>query len=204
MYKKYSFLNRNFLGLLFGMIFLATTIGCSSLGFGVSGAPTLTGVFIDSPVAGITYKTPTLGGLTDAAGTFHYKAGEVVTFSIGGVVLGSAPGKPILTPLDIVAGAKDTADQRVTNISAFLQTLDQDGNPANGITISSKTASFVEKYGKGINFNKHIRAFSFDGAFRQVMTELNEVDAFGDIPRAVMSPKVAKKNLDAAISKLKK
>lgn len=204
MYKKFSFLNSNFFGLILGMIILATAIGCSGLGSGVSGAPALTGVFIDSPVAGITYKTPTLGGLTDAAGTFNYKAGEVVTFSIGSVVLGSAVGKPIMTPLDIVEGAKDTADQRVSNISAFLQTLDQDGNPANGITISSKTASFVDKYGKGINFNTNIRAFSFNPGFRQVMTELNEVDAFGDVPRAVVSAKVAKKNLDDAISKLKK
>ena len=204
MHKKSSLINRNFVGSIFGMILLAAAIGCSGLSSSLSSAPALTGVFIDGPVAGITYKTPSIEGITDAAGTFKYNAGEIVTFSIGSVVLGSAVGKPILTPLDIVADAKDTADQRVNNISAFLQTLDQDGNPENGITISSKASSFVDKYGSGINFNQNVRAFSFDPAFRQVMTELNEIDAFGEIPRAVMSPKVAKKNLDDAISKLKK
>ena len=109
-----------------------------------------------------------------------------------------------MTSLDIVDGAKDTSDQRVVNISVFLQTLDQDGNPENGITIGRKTASFVDQYGKEINFNQPIRAFSFDPGFRNVMNELNDIDAFGETPRAVMSPTVAKKNLDNAISKLKK
>lgn len=205
MHKKSSFFSRNFVWSILGMILLVAAIGCSGLGSSVSSTPgVLTGVFIDGPVAGITYKTPTVGGMTDATGTFKYKEGEEVTFSIGRVVLGSAAGKPVLTPLDIAAGAKDTSDQRVVNISVLLQTLDQDGNPENGITISRKTASFVDQYGKEINFNKHIRAFSFDPGFRQVMTELNDIDAFGENPRAVMSPTVAKKNLDNAISKLKK
>jgi para-nitrobenzyl esterase len=187
------------------MILLAAAIGCSGLGSSVSSTPgVLTGVFIDGPVAGITYKTPTVGGMTDATGTFKYKEGEEVTFSIGRVVLGSAAGKPVLTPLDIVAGAKDTSDQRVVNISVLLQTLDQDGNPENGITISSKAASFVDQYGNEINFNQPVRAFSFDPGFRNVMNELNDINAFGETPRAVMSPTVAKKHLDNAISKLKK
>jgi hypothetical protein len=205
MHKKSSFFSRNFVGSIFGMILLAAAIGCSGLGSSVSSTPgVLTGVFIDGPVAGITYKTPTVGGMTDATGTFKYKEGEEVTFSIGRVVLGSAAGKPVLTPLDIAAGAKDTSDQRVVNISVLLQTLDQDGNPENGITISSKAASFVDQYGNEINFNQPVRAFSFDPGFRNVMNELNDINAFGETPRAVMSPTVAKKHLDNAISKLKK
>ncbi len=205
MHKKSSFFSRNFVGSIFGMILLAAAIGCSGLGSSVSSTPgVLTGVFIDGPVAGITYKTPTVGGMTDATGTFKYKEGEEVTFSIGRGVLGSAAGKPVLTPLDIAAGAKDTSDQRVVNISVLLQTLDQDGNPENGITISSKAASFVDQYGNEINFNQPVRAFSFDPGFRNVMNELNDINAFGETPRAVMSPTVAKKHLDNAISKLKK
>jgi hypothetical protein len=205
MNKKFSFLNRNFVWPIFGIILLSAAIGCSGLGSSISNAPAaLTGVFIDGPVAGITYQTPTLGGMTDVAGTFKYKDGEKVTFSIGNVVLGSVVGKPVLTPLDIVDGAKDTSDQRVVNISVFLQTLDQDGNPENGITISSKTASFVKQYGSETNFNQPVRAFSFDPGFRNVMNELNDIDAFGETPRAVKSPTVAKNHLDSTISKLKK
>jgi hypothetical protein len=221
MHNKSMFSNRNFVWSIIPVIFLAATIGCSSMGSSVSSTPAsatvpapvsapaptpefLTGVFIDGPVSGITYQTPTLGGMTDKAGAFKYKPGEKVTFSIGSVVLGSAVGKPILTPLDIVEGAKDTSDQRVINICVFLQTLDQDGNPENGITISRKAASFVYLYGSETNFNQPARAFSFDPGFRNVLNELNEIDAFGETPRAVTSPTVAQKNLNDEISKLKK
>jgi para-nitrobenzyl esterase len=203
MNKKSSFLNRYFVWPIFGIILLVAA--CSGLSSNVSNAPAVfTGVFIDGPVAGIDYQTPTLAGTTDTAGSFKYKDGEKVTFSIGGVVLGSAVGKSVLTPLDIVDGAKDTSDQRVVNIGVFLQTLDQDGNPENGIVISGKTASFVKQYGSETNFDKPVRAFSFDSGFRNVMKELNEIDAFGETPRAVKSPTVAKNHLDSIISKLKK
>jgi para-nitrobenzyl esterase len=202
MNKKTSFLNRNFVWPIFGTILLVAA--CSGLRSSVSNAPApLAGVFIDGPVTGIAYQTLTLKGTTDKAGTFKYRDGEKVTFSVGGVVLGSAVGKPILTPLDIVDGAKDTADQRVVNISVLLQTLDQDGNPENGIIISSKTASLVKKYGAEINFNQPVRAFSFDAGFRNLMNELNDSEVFGETPRAVRSPSAAKKHLDGVISALK-
>ena len=49
----------------------------------------LTGVFRDSPVHGLEYQTQTVGGLTGEKGEFRYRSGETVTFSIGGLVLGS-------------------------------------------------------------------------------------------------------------------
>ena len=100
--------------------------------------------------------------MTKADGVFEYQTGEKVTFSIGGLVLGSAAGKEIVTPLDLVPDAKNASDQRVVNICVVLQTLDQDGNPDNGILISEQAASFVSQYGKGINFNQPVKAFSFD------------------------------------------
>jgi len=180
-------------------------IGCSSLSPSVSIRPvTLKGVFIDGPVGGINYTTPTVKGVTKADGEFEYQAGETVTFSIGGLMLGSTAGKPVVTPLDIVADAKNASDQRVVNISVVLQTLDQDGNTANGILITDQTASFVTQYGKGINFNKPARIFSFDPGFRNVMAELNNIDAFGEAPRAVTPPVVAQKHLEASLANLKK
>ena len=37
------------------------------------------GVFLDSPVAGIRYETPSQNGTTDGAGVFKYREGETVT-----------------------------------------------------------------------------------------------------------------------------
>src|ERR1017187_8110574 len=48
-----------------------------------------TGVFA-GPVIGLKYQTPTLSGVTNEKGQFKYRTGEMVIFSIGDVVLGSA------------------------------------------------------------------------------------------------------------------
>ena len=203
--KKSGFLTGRFVLSVSVIILVALMMGCSSLSSIVSGTPvTLKGVFIDSPVGGINYATPTQKGVTKADGIFEYLAGETVTFSVGGLKLGSTAGKPVVSPLDIVPDAKDASDQRVVNISVLLQTLDQDGDPANGIMIAEKTASFVTQHGKEIIFNKPVRAFSFDAGFRSVMAELNNIDAFGETPRAVKPPVVAQKHLEASLAGLKK
>ncbi|GAB6271777.1 MAG TPA: hypothetical protein DDZ34_08270 [Syntrophaceae bacterium] len=62
----------------------------------------------------------------------------------------------------------------------------------------------MTQYGSTINFNKPIRVFSFDSGFRNVMAELNNIDAFGEIPRAVLPGKIAQKNLEATLAELKK
>ncbi len=183
-------------------VILLALAGCGGLDSGVKSVPALKGVFMDGPVGGLNYATPTLKGVTQADGVFEYQTGETVTFSIGSVVLGSTVGKPVVTPLDLFADAKGAADQRVVNVCVVLQTLDQDGNAENGILITEKVATMVSQYGKDINFNKPVRAFSFDGGFRAVMAELNNVDSFGDMPRAVKPPVVAQKHLEDSLAKL--
>lgn len=203
--KKSNVLMRRLVMSVSGIFLFALMVGCSSVGTSVSSTPVpLAGVFMDGPVGGINYSTPTFKGVTKADGIFQYKAGETVTFSVGELVLGSSAGKPVVTPLDIVPDAKAASDQRVVNICVLLQTLDQDGDPANGILISEKAASFVTQYGKTINFNKPVRAFSFDAGFRGVMAELNNIDAFGATPRAVKPPVLAQKHLEATLEGLKK
>lgn len=93
-----------------------------------------TGVFLDSPVAGIRYRTATRSGVTDNQGRFSYLEGESVTFSIGDIDLPSAPACSVVTPLDLV-GTANLNDTSVVNIARLLQTLDGNGNPTDGITI---------------------------------------------------------------------
>lgn len=203
--KKSSVLMCRFVLLVSGIFLVALMIGCSSLNSMVSDTPSaLKGVFMDGPVGGIGYATSTLKGVTGADGVFQYGPGETVTFSVGSLVLGSAAGKPVVTPLDLFPDAKGASDQRVVNVCVLLQTLDQDGNAENGILIAEKSASFVSQYGKDINFNKPVRAFSFDAGLRSVMAELNNIDAFGETPRAVKPPVAAQKHLEASLAKLNK
>ncbi|NDV12376.1 hypothetical protein [Crenobacter caeni] len=99
-------------------------------GGGSSGGPqtaALTGKFVDAPVEGIAYRTETLSGTTGSGGTFQYRPGETVTFSIGGVTLPPAKAGELVTPLTLAAGDSTVA----VNIAQLLQTLDS--NPADGI-----------------------------------------------------------------------
>jgi hypothetical protein len=105
-----------------------------------AGATTQTGVFLDSPVINIGYRTESLEGVTNSSGEYEYLEGETVTFFIGDLELPAVTATGIVTPLDI-AGNQDTSDDTVVNIIRLLQTLDEDGNPDNGITITDTAKS---------------------------------------------------------------
>ncbi|ARN72650.1 hypothetical protein BST96_00085 [Oceanicoccus sagamiensis] len=63
---------------------------CGGSGGGSSSKPPVpeepvvsTGVFLDSPVAGLYFETETQAGTTNDAGEFTYIEGETVAFSLG-------------------------------------------------------------------------------------------------------------------------
>jgi hypothetical protein len=128
------------------------------------------GQFLDSAVSGLHYQTPTRSGYTDENGFFRYEQGERVQFLVGNVSLGEAAGKPLLTPLDLVPGAKDESDPVVTNICRFLHGLDEDGDPENGITIPESAQT--EAIEGSVNFNQSIRAFEKDPVVGQTLARV--------------------------------
>ena len=122
---------------------LATVIliGCGGGGGGGGGdaatatTVTSTATFIDSYVTGLEFESATQHGVTDTNGNFIYKEGESVTFHIGNLYIGSArPKDGKVTPLDIV-NTSNISDTQVVRILRTLQTLDNDGDPTNGIVI---------------------------------------------------------------------
>ncbi|WP_024972811.1 hypothetical protein [Ralstonia pickettii] len=125
-------------------------------------AQTAQGVFVDAPVAGLHYVSGNLSGTTDAAGHFNYVPGQPVTFSVGGVTIGSATGQAIVTPLALVPNATDVTNDTVTNIGAFLQSLDSGGNPGSSIEISA--ASVAALNNTQLNFAQTPAAFAADPA----------------------------------------
>lgn len=130
--------------------------GCGGGGGAISTpADVQEGSFIDSPVCGLQYETLRWSGITTQDGTFNFQPGETVTFSIGNVVLGSTQAKRFVTPIDLVPGATDLRDLSaenipVVNICRFLQSLDEDNDPENGITITPETRDFLQ--GFSVNF----------------------------------------------------
>jgi beta-glucanase (GH16 family) len=101
--------------------------------------PPETGVLLDSPVEGVTWETSSgLAGETNTAGQFEYALFDRVTFSIGDIILGSAPAAPYITPVELTNSPDPTA-QAALNMLVFLQSIDADQNPSNGIFISPAT-----------------------------------------------------------------
>ena len=113
------------------------------------------GQFVDDPVEGLTYQcaapnstsTPS-PSFTNAQGQFNYTDGQVCTFRVGNVVLGSPVAVPtdgLVTPQD-VAGVVRTATSApsVTAIAQFLQSLSEPGTTGK-LKISSQTTEALSR-----------------------------------------------------------
>ncbi len=101
--------------------------------------PSFTGVLIDSPVAGVSWEeSGGQSGITGSTGEFQYTQNALVTFSIGDIVLGTAPGAPFITPVELT-NSLDPNDPASVNQLVFLQSIDSDQDPSNGITVSDGT-----------------------------------------------------------------
>ena len=118
------------------------------------------GVFVDSPVSGIAYSAETYSGITNAEGQFSYRLDEEISFSIGDIVLGTAKGEALVSPLQLVVGADSVEHASITNMLRFLQTLDADADISNGIHISAAVRNAAK--GKTINFHQLVGEFEND------------------------------------------
>ena len=113
---------------------------------GGGGAPAvLAGQFKDSNTQGLEYASGGLSGTTAADGGFSCERGEMVSFAVGRVDIGSAPCQAIVTPLDLIASSS-TSDVRVTNIARFLQLLDDNQDPSDGIVIENNLQLFASAW----------------------------------------------------------
>jgi hypothetical protein len=110
----------------------------SACGGGSTAPGATTGVFLDAAVENLDYAAGTAAKkATNAKGEFTCNSGETVTFSVGGVVLGSAPCGAVITPLTLAGGTDIKAD-KVVNRLLTLQSLDEDGDPSNGIKLTAE------------------------------------------------------------------
>lgn len=136
---------------------------CGGGGSNEPAKPAVNGTFVDGAVEGADYVAGTSAkAVTGAKGEFTCKEGDNVSFSVGGIALGSAACASIITPLQL-AGVSDVKDAKVVNRLLALQLLDEDSDPSNGIKITSdvkaalagKTADFGAA---AADFNKAMAA----------------------------------------------
>ena len=123
-----------------------------------------TATFADSTVEGAVYQTAEWTGKTTSYdGYFDYFYGDTVTFSVGGLVLGSVTADAstpyFITPVDLVPGAVDETNQTVTNIARFLLTIDLDITDGR-INIPDDISAVVA--GRSVDFSADTTSFEND------------------------------------------
>jgi len=110
----------------------------------------------------------------DETGRFVCQSGEMVQFMIGDVVLGEVQAKDVVTPMDFVDPAElymGFNNPMLVNMGRFLQSLDADGNPENGITITQEVRDQVS--GRMIDFHQSIRDFENDPDVMAMFATMN-------------------------------
>lgn len=148
--------------------------------------PLRQGQFIDSPVQGLSYRAGSSSGTTDADGSFQYPLGETVIFSVADIEIGRVEGQAIVTPLDLVAAARDASHPQVLNIARFLQALDSDANPNNGIQIPEA----VRQARTGLTLDFSLPTAQFDSAAALVLKALPDLSG-----RVLVTADAAKSHL---------
>lgn len=110
--------------------------GTSSTATATTASATTTTTGVVYPViSGLNYQTDSSSGVVASDGSYSYKPNEGVTFSIGGVVIGTAPTAAQVTPLNL---ADDVSSK---NLLRILLALDTDNNLSNGVSLPAITAA---------------------------------------------------------------
>ena len=127
------------ISILMGAAILITGCGSSSAS-NTSASNDLasgTAFYLDSAVEGVTVECAGHVSVSDSQGRFEFVEGQSCQFTIGNIVLRQQ--------------SNITQDQIIiednVRTAQFLQTLDFDGNPDNGISIHTHTAEVLQEHG---------------------------------------------------------
>ncbi|MDQ7066644.1 MAG: hypothetical protein Q9M40_00785 [Sulfurimonas sp.] len=161
-------------------------VSCSNSGSNstLAGTQTLTGQFIDSPVAGLAFTTNSSSGVTDTDGKLEYNSGETCTFLIGDLELGSMLCAPIMSPYNLGGTTNFIAPtQKTTNIARILQSLNTNADANISIVLNPNVAANFD--GTDINISSADlnmtliadRAFAQASDINYTAKTVSEVDA---------------------------
>ena len=116
----------------------ALSIGFSGCGSSSDSSPAVVeGTFVDAPVYGLSYKTATQDGFTDASGKFKYIAGETVEFKLGNLSFGTVTAGALMTPYTMAGDTNTSAPSTTaTNIAMLLQSFDSNRSNGNILDLS--------------------------------------------------------------------
>lgn len=133
--------------------------------------PLLKGAITGTKIANARYVTrDALGkisvqGYTTSTGAFSYRSGDTVSFYVGDVLLGKTKARSTVPTSLLITGAQNA--DALANLLRFLQTIDSDLNPLNGIQISANThyaATDVK-----VNFDAAMNSFEVQSSLQQLL-----------------------------------
>ena len=160
------------------------------------------GRFVDAPVEGLNFTSGVLSGVTGPAGEYRYQSDSTVRFFIGDILIGEADrGKPVLTPLDLVAGG-DIDTPAVINIARLLQSLDAiPGDDA--ISIPAAMHNAAVRSNIALSHSIEFLDYRDDTAFVNAASQLIAV-LTADYPftASLVDPQSARRHLAASINGL--
>lgn len=105
---------------------------------------TLSARLIDGAVEGVEYTTTSgLHGFTEEDGNFSFREGDDITFTVGGVTLGTATAEDVDTGQTFLQDVADVTrtdlnDEYVENMATFLQSIDENSNAYDGIVVTDE------------------------------------------------------------------
>lgn len=153
------------------------------------------GHFIDANVNGLTYQTPTQSGVTGQEGQFWFLPDERVAFSVGSLPLGDALGDRRVSPVDLFPGS-DMDNDEVLNVARLLQSLDGDGNPAQGaINITEPVVGCLESALAGLPPIPPPEEFFADDDAVGALIDATVAACAGGIALTAVSKEEARENL---------
>lgn len=106
-----------------------------------------------------------LQGYTTSAGAFRYRNGDSVSFYVGDVLLGKTKAKSSVPTSLLITNAMNA--DALANLLRFLQTIDSDLNPINGIQISANTHYAAEDV--KVNFDAAMSSFQVQSSLQQLL-----------------------------------
>lgn len=126
-------------------------------------SPTVSARLLDSAVEGVAYSAVPSGlsGRSGANGELSCREGDTLGFSLGGIGLGTAPCKASITVADL-AGTNAFSELGLQNRLVFLQALDEDDDPGNGVRITAAVAQALA--GKTLDFSAAALGFNSSAA----------------------------------------
>jgi len=141
-----------------------------------------TAFYIDSAVSGVNYKCGSQEGITGADGSFTFEVGGGCTFYLGDMKLRGVDA-------GLMVNGKNVYETDV-KIARILQSLDSDGNPANGITIEADTVKALADAGitklpdTVAEMDEVLAVIAANGG-----TEVSEADAVGHMYTTLLGGK---------------